>query len=403
MKIFYNNLSNEKNFDLKEDFKSIDCGIYSILDNLSALRIIQNNNLLLKTIQITEEFKNHKSKFVIFGTGGSNLGARALVNITNNQNIEFYDNIDPVHFENSFKNIDIQSTGFIIISKSGSTPETLSQLGAIIQISKEKKQLDKFYSNTLIITESKPSPLYNIAKKNNCSYLEHQKDIGVRFSVFSPVGMVPSILSGLNVQKIHEGAKSIYENYKQNNLSKIGKLFKFQHLTDFRNNVIMTYSDSLYYFGKWYLQLWAESIGKDKKGITAIHSIGTTDQHSQLQLYLNGPRDKFFTFITTDHFNKGLKIDSDVMDSQKLDYLSNKKMGDLMQAEQRATIETFKKNNFQFREIYIPKINEYYLGALMALSIIETVYSCIYFDVNPFDQPAVEYGKKLAIKYLKES
>ena len=387
---------------MENKFESIDNKAYSILDNLSSLRIVLKKDLLLSTIKITNDFKKNKNKYIIFGTGGSNLGARALFNIHFNKNIEFYDNIDPIHFENSFKDINIETTGFVIISKSGTTPETLSQLGVIIEIATAKKQLDEFYLNTLIITESKSSPLYNIAKNNNCLYLEHEKDIGGRFSVFSNVGMVPAILSGLKVQEIQEGARNIYENYKIKNLNALGRVFRFQDLTKYSNNVIMTYSDSLYYFGKWYLQLWAESIGKDQKGITAIHSVGTTDQHSQLQLYLDGPRDKFFTFIITDHLKKGLKINSDTMNSENIDYLSGKKMGDLMHAEQQATIDTFKINNFKFREIFIPKINEFYIGSLMAISIIETVFSCIYFEVDPFDQPAVEYGKKLAIKYLNE-
>ena len=403
MKISYNNFSKDENIGLEKKFELIDNNAYSILDNLSSLRIILKKELLQNTIKVTNDFKKNKNKFVIFGTGGSNLGARALVNINFNNNIEFYDNIDPVHFENSFKDISIKSTGFVIISKSGTTPETLSQLGAIIEIAKEKKQLDEFYLNTLIITESKSSPLYNIAKNNNCLYLEHENDIGGRFSVFSNVGMVPAILSGFKVEEFQEGARNIYENYKIKNLNVLARIFRYQNLTRYSNSVIMTYSDSLYYFGKWYLQLWSESIGKDKKGITAIHSVGTTDQHSQLQLYLDGPKDKFFTFITTDHHKKGLKINSDIMNFENVDYLANKKMGDLMHAEQQATMDTFKINNFKFREIFIPKINEFYLGSLMATSIIETVFSCIYFEVDAFDQPAVEYGKKLAIKYLNEN
>ena len=143
-----------------------------------------------------------------------------------------------------------------------------------------------------------------------------------------------------------------------------------------------------------------ESIGKDSKGITAIHSVGTTDQHSQLQLYLDGPKDKFFTFITTDHSNKGPTINNEVFKNTEIDYFKNKKIGDLMQAEQQATIETFKLNNFSFREIFIPKVDEKNIGRLLCLSIIETIAACVHLDVNPFDQPAVEQGKILTQKYL---
>ena len=230
--------------------------------------------------------------------------------------------------------------------------------------------------------------------------LEHKKEIGGRYSIFSNVGMVPSIIGGLDVKEVHKGAREVIDNENNYNFKQIGQLFKFQTQPKFMTNVIMTYSDALYNFGKWYLQLWAESIGKNKKGITAIHSIGTTDQHSQLQLYLDGPEDKYFTFITTDHSGKGLKINKDIMKSEKLDYLADKKMGDVMQAEQKSTLDTFVNNNLQFRNIHIPKINSFSMGSLIALSIMETVAACIYFEVNPFNQPAVEQGKLLTKKYL---
>jgi len=212
--------------------------------------------------------------------------------------------------------------------------------------------------------------------------------------------MVPAIIAKLDVKAIHEGAKKVINNLQKNHILKVGQLFRYQNNLNLQSSVLMTYSDSLYYFGKWYLQLWAESIGKKNRGITPIHSIGTTDQHSQMQLYLDGPKDKFYTFITTNHSNKGLTISKDVMISEKVNYLINKKMGDLMQAEQQATINVFNSRKIKNRVIYIKKIDEKSIGSLMAKSIIETIASCIYFDVDPFDQPAVEEGKILAKKYL---
>ena len=153
-------------------------------------------------------------------------------------------------------------------------------------------------------------------------------------------------------------------------------------------------------FLKWYQQLVAESLGKKGKGFLPIVSAAPKDHHSLLQLYLDGPKDKYFTFITTDHSNKGIKINNDMFQGTDIDYFKDKTMGDLMEAEQRATIETFKLNNFSFREIYIPKIDEQNLGKLLSFSIIETIASCMYLDVDPFDQPAVEQGKVLTKKYL---
>ena len=401
MKIEFKNIDFKKDVILPENISEINNHIFSICSKLPALNILSNKNLLNYNIDFVKKFMNGKKHFVVFGTGGSNLGARALININNKRNnISFFDNIDPIFFEKSFNNIDFNSTGFIVISKSGTTPETLSQFGSIIEVASNNDNLKTLFSNTLVITEFSTSPLLNIAKKNKCLLLEHDKNIGGRYSVFTNVGLVPAIIAGLDVEEIYKGAFETFKDHQNSDFLKIGQVFKYQSKLNLNNNVIMTYSDSLYYFGKWYLQLWAESIGKNNKGITAIHSIGTTDQHSQLQLYLEGPRDKFFTFVTTDHKNKGLTINNDIFKDQNFKYFKDKKMGDLMQAEQMATLETFNINNFKFREINLNLINEKNIGSLMTGCIIETIASCVYFEVDPFNQPAVEQGKKLTKKYL---
>ncbi len=391
------------NFKNINNNQNIDQNISSIINKIPSLNILSDENLLEETKKISHQFREKKEKIIIFGTGGSNLGARALNNIILNNNIslEFYDNIDPINFKKNFQNINFDTTGFLVISKSGTTPETLSQFSCIYQKSIELSKVKEFFSNTLIITEFKESPLYRIAKDNNCLLLEHHKDIGGRYSIFSNVGIVPAIISGLNINELFNGASEVIHNINKYKPYDLGRYLTQKENLKFTNNVLMTYSDSLYFFGKWYLQLWAESIGKKNKGITAIHSVGTTDQHSQLQLYLDGPKDKYFTFITTDHSNKGMKINNEIFKNTSINYFQDKTMGDLMQAEQLATIETFKLNNFSFREIYIPKIDEKNLGKLISFSIIETIASCIYLDVDPFDQPAVEQGKKLTKTYLR--
>ena len=402
MKIDFTNINFEDEIQADLNINELNFKIKNVCNNLPALNIAKNSELLNLTIEKTESFKQDKKKFVVFGTGGSNLGARALINILVDQpdNILFFDNIDPLFFQSQILKLDFATTGFIVISKSGTTPETLSQLGTIVNIANEKNILNTLYNNMMVITEFKDSALFNIAKKNNCLLLEHQDDIGGRYSVFSNVGMVPAIIAGLNVKKIHEGVVKLLNKNDFNNAFKFAQMFKYSVSNNFSSSVLMTYSDGLNYFGKWYLQLWAESIGKQNRGVTALHATGTTDQHSQLQLYLDGPKDKFFTIIKSNYKNKGLLIDSQLMKDESIDYLVNKKMGDLMHAEQDATIDTFKLNGFKFREIFIETINEENMGMLMANSIIETIAACIYFDVDPFDQPAVEQGKVLTKKYL---
>ena len=390
------------NFDKITQNKDTDQSITNLIEKLPSLNIVSDKNLLEETIKISNQFKEKKEKIIVFGTGGSNLGARALNNIISNNKIilEFYDNVDPINFEKNFQNINFELTGFLVISKSGTTPETLSQFSCLYQKAIEANKVEDFFSNTLIITEFKESPLFKIAKDNNCLLLEHHKDVGGRYSIFTNVGIVPAIISGLNIDELFKGASEVISNVDEYMPYDLGRYLTLKENQHFKNNVLMTYSDSLYFFGKWYLQLWAESIGKKGKGITAIHSVGTTDQHSQLQLYLDGPRDKYFTFITTDHSNKGLKISDQLFKNTTIKFFKNKTMGDLMQAEQHATLETFKLNKFNFREIHMPLIDENNLGKLLCFSIMETVASCMYLDVDPFDQPAVEQGKKLTKNYL---
>ncbi len=402
MEINFRNINFDNDIKSENNITDINNNIKNICNNLPALNIVKDTNLLNSTINCVNSFKKNKKKFLVFGTGGSNLGARALINTSVNQphNIIFFDNIDPFFFESQISKLDFETTGFIVISKSGTTPETLSQLGTLVKIAKEKNILKVLYSNMIVITEFKDSPLSSIAKKYNCILLEHKNNIGGRYSVFSNVGIVPAIIAGLNVKKIHEGVIKVINDNDFDNSFKFAQIFKYCISNNYSSNVLMTYSDGLNYFGKWYLQLWAESIGKNNTGVTALHATGTTDQHSQLQLYLDGPKDKFFTFIKSNYKDKGLSIDSQIMKDESLDYLVNKKMGDLMDAEQNATIDTFKLNNFKFREIFINTIDEESIGKLMATCIIETIAACTYFNVDPFSQPAVEQGKILTRKYL---
>ena len=401
MKINYYNSNLDKDISLPKNLNDINNFINKTCTEFAGLKILYDKESIKNIEEISNKFSQNKNRYIIFGTGGSSLGARTLVSSQKNKNkVDFYDNIDPIYFENAFKDINFTDTGFIIISKSGHTPETLSQFGSVIELAKKNNLLEEFFSNCLVITEFKESPLFNIAKSKNCPMMEHAKDIGGRYSVFSNVGLIPAILSGFDIRKFRNGALSIIKSKNNESFLTLGKIFKFNTKFNYTSNVLMTYSDYLFYFGKWYLQLWAESIGKDNKGITAIHSIGTTDQHSQLQLYLEGPKDKFFTFYTTNHKNKGLHINNDILKENNLEYIAGKTMGDLMNAEQKATLDTLRNNNFSYREIFIPEINEEILGSIMALSVYETIASCIYFDVNPFNQPAVEQVKKITKEYL---
>ena len=362
---FYN-IDFNKNINITDNNNNLISKIDETLKNFPGLKILNDGKLLEESINTANNFSKNKKHFLVFGTGGSNLGAKAIIDglQKNNITIDFFDNIDPVRFQNKINNLDLTKLGFIIISKSGSTPETLSQYLSLIEIFDQKNMKDLLFNNSLIITEDKARPLTNIANKNNIHMINHSKDIGGRYSIFSNVGMIPAVIAGLNVKEIHAGALEQINNTNSEDFIKIARFFK------------------------------------DQYGITPIHSVGTTDQHSQLQLYFDGPRDKFFTFITTDHADKGFKLNNEIIKENNIDYLFNKKMGDLMEAEQRATVDTFVQNKIPCREIYLSTIDEYSIGKLLAFSIQETIATCLYFEVNPFNQPAVEQGKILTKKYL---
>jgi len=381
--------------------------IKNILINLTPLNISKEKTDLNDIKNVANQLILKNDTFVVFGTGGSNLGAMALVNmlqVKSSKKIIFFDNIDPIDFNNSILKLNLNKTCFIIISKSGSTLETLSQFSCIIEIFKSKNITYKLSNSCIIITEDKDSPLKRIGNELDCKILNHDLNIGGRYSVFSNVGLLPAYIAGLNINKIREGALSIISKIKNDfyieNYLGAGVITYLQSNKSINLNVLMTYSNSLYFFGKWYLQLWAESLGKDKKGITPLHFVGTTDQHSQLQLYLDGPQDKFFTLITTDYRKKGLKMNKEIFKTKDTNFLVNKTMGDLMYAEQQATLSTFIKKGFPVRQLHIDKINEYTLGQLMAYYMVETIITCYLIGVNPFNQPAVEYSKRLAKAYL---
>ena len=380
---------------------------HQIFFGLPALNIINEVEDINEIKLMAKQISKNKDQFIVLGTGGSNLGAMALINILNeseSKKIKFYDNIDPIQFQNSIQKFDIEKLGVIIISKSGATLETLCQFSSMIEIFQTKKNANKLLENCLIITENKESPLKQMANSYNCKILYHHPEIGGRFSIFSNVGLLPASIAGLDIVKIREGAKNLISEVKdghfKEHLISAQLMLSLQNIRKINLSVLMTYSDALYYYGKWYLQLWAESIGKNSKGITPIHSIGTTDQHSQLQLYLDGPKDKFFTLITKNHSGLGLKMNNEILKKCGVNYLIDKKMGDLMQAEQQATLDTFVANGFPIREIYCNNIDEFLIGQLMAFSILETITICTLLDINPFNQPAVEQGKKLTKDYL---
>lgn len=338
----------------------------------------------------------------VLGTGGSSLGGQALSALRQNDKLVFLDNIDPLAIQKLFDQADWQNTGLLVISKSGGTIETLFQCWVAQNfLLKHKLPLHK---HMVLITEPQESVLRKFGTQHNILMLDHDTGIGGRFSVLSNVGMLPAALMGLNISKIKEGSSSqIDALFTQNNLMDLpalqgAALHALMAERGITQTVMMPYTDSLKDFSSWYCQLTAESLGKDGKGITPIRALGPVDQHSQLQLYLDGPRDKLYTILMTDAQGTGNALPANL--PEELSSYAGKTIGDLCAAEARATVETLARKGCPTRTMTMPDMNEEVMGALFAHFMLETIFLAGYMNVNAFDQPAVEEGKILAKKYL---
>ncbi|MAI76212.1 MAG: glucose-6-phosphate isomerase [Rickettsiales bacterium] len=367
----------------------------------------KNFDIIFSASKTLKKFDN----ILFLGTGGSSLGGKTLVSLVGNifynstkPRIYFIENIDENSILQLLKKINLASTGIVVTSKSGETIETISQYFFVENFYQKKKISLK--KRVFIITENKNSILKEIQENRGYFFLEHPSLVGGRYSVFSVVGLLPAALVGFDIKEFCNGAKSFLKKVQN---EKNFDYFFFSALTIFNLNkkrinmsVIMPYSDSLNYLSFWYRQLWAESIGKKRKGITPINALGTVDQHSQLQLYLDGPKDKIFTIIGR-KLNKNLSyLDCSISKKKKYSVMHAKSLDQLLYAEMKATIKSLKNQKLPVRTILIDSINEKSIGSLMMFFFIETILCCDLFNLNPFNQPAVEEGKKLAKIYLKK-
>ena len=346
----------------------------------------------------------------VLGIGGSSLGGQALTALRKVQKpfVEFHDNPDPFHWAKALKRFDLKKTHFIAISKSGGTAETLMQvLTAADALEKlGVKQLKKHFT---IITEPHQSALADFADSIGAARLDHPLGVGGRYSVLTMVGALPGLAMGLNFKQLRAGAQAALEQVLNAAapadapaacgaalhyaLSQQGKL---------ATTILWPYADDLAVFGGWWRQLWAESLGKEGQGSTPVSVLGPVDQHSQLQLFRDGPGNALFTLMAVDTKGKGLAAPRARSNALGLKYLAGKKMGDLVDAEARATAQTLFKNGRPVRRIHLAKVDEFHMGALMMHFMLETIIMGKLMGVDPFNQPGVEEGKILARQYLAE-
>ncbi len=354
--------------------------------------LFNKNHRLTTKISDLKKFKRFNT-VVLIGMGGSILGAEAIYRYLNNnikKKFYFLNDLDIAKIKKIKKEITTKKTLFLVISKSGNTIETISNLFYLNILKKKSK-------NIIVISEKKDSILFNITRKFNLFFIEHKNYIGGRYSVLSDVGLVPAYLMGINISKLR---KNIYKYISNNQILKDGsiKLANILIQKKMPNLVFLNYSKNLDKFLFWAQQLIAESLGKKSQGFFPIVSNVPKDHHSLLQLYLDGPKDKLFIIFSIDEKpTKKLSVNKFL---NKKSFLNNKSLNQIQLAQKNALSETLKKNKISFREFKLKKDNEETLGQLFSYFILETILIGKLTNINPFDQPAVEQVKVVTKKHL---
>ncbi len=337
------------------------------------------------------KYKKFK-KIVVIGLGGSILGAQAInyfLKQKSKKEFIFINNLEPHQIDRLNRSKDLKKSLFIIISKSGNTVEVLSIINSL------KKKANFNAKNSLVITENKKNNLSTFARKFKIKIIFHRQYIGGRYSIFSETAMVPCYLMGINIFNFKKNILNFLYKKKSlliKNLINLSKVYKSKKINSL---VLLNYCEGLEYFLYWCQQLIAESLGKKGKGIVPFISLGPRDHHSLLQLYLDGPKDKFF-YIFSFKNKKKIKKNKELF----IETLNNNNMFELLENQKKAMISLLKNKKIPFLSIEINERNEETLGELFSYFILETVLTGESLEINPFDQPAVDQLKILTKKNL---
>ncbi len=385
--------------------------------NYGFFNVINETNLIEETQNVFSKFKA-KKHFVHVGIGGSSLGPEMIISAlqkNKDMNFTFINNVDPELLHDQLENLNIEESLFYFVSKSGGTAETMSAFAIISNILfengiKEENLKDYF----VFATDPVKSQLLEIGKELNISMLTVPSNVGGRFTVLTPVAFLPALFAGIKLEELIEGAKETAElilssDVSNNSLLNIAS-FLFDHYNKgYDQTVFMPYSSKLKNFADWFIQLWAESLGKAQningkivnEGFTPIASYGATDQHSQMQLFMEGPFNKCLFLIEIESFS------SDYSLNNKFNYPSLEKiapfsLAQLIKAELHGTLKALEENNRPFIHLVLQRNDERNLGALILFLESLTALMGHYLEVDPFNQPGVELGKKYAFEWLNK-
>ncbi len=376
------------------------------------------NEIVNDILQTAKDIKKKFDNFVVLGIGGSALGPiavfQALCHLRHNElpkskrkfpKLYVEDNVDPERMTALLDVLDLDKTVFNVVTKSGSTSETMSQYLIIMDILK-KKYGDKAKDHMIATTSMSKGNLIKIAKNEDLKTYYIPDGVGGRFSELCPVGLLPAAVVGIDIKGLLAGAAYMDKLCKNKDFKKnpalISALLQFLSMKKGKNiSVMMPYADSLKYIADWYCQLWGESLGKavdnDGKevfvGQTPVKALGVTDQHSQVQLYREGPFDKVITIIGVENFRSTVEISKGCDDIPDVNFLCGHTMNELINAERMATeyaLTTAKRLNYT---ITLPEVNAFTVGELLFLFEMQTAFTGAMLNIDTFNQPGVEGGK----------
>jgi glucose-6-phosphate isomerase len=383
--------------------------------NQGFLNLPQDYENLEKVINFHVQNSFKFSTIVLIGIGGSSLGPKCILQALGGQTekqVFIVDNIDPDEIQNVSQKLNFEETLFLVITKSGATPETI----ATYLYFREKADLAglSVYEHFVFVTDPQKGYLRELSRQENIPVFDIPENVGGRFSVLSNVGLLFAALIGVDVKRLLKGADEINRKFLEdkNGVNEAWQLAKIQYELGQKGKniqVVLPYSSRLNSFGDWYVQLLSESIGKElslngekvNAGLTPIPAVGATDQHSQLQLFKEGPNDKLILFLNVLSFDFQVKIPA--INHAGLEYLSNHTFNKLIQAEFEATKQSLAESNRPSLTIEITEVDAFHLGQLFQL--FELSVACLgeLYQIDTFNQPGVERGKVLTKEILEKS
>lgn len=380
---------------------------------LAFRRSLERSDDMEAAQKIAAHVAKDASDVVVLGIGGSSLGAQAIAQladwgtpaapVTSRPRLHLIDNLDGTTFRRFLESVDLRTTRFHVVSKSGHTAEPLLQtLAAVsaLEAAGGGKYLRHHFAGE---TEPGDNPLRRLLTQLGAPILDHDPDLGGRYTAFSTVGLVPAMLAGLDAMAFRQAGRRALDAVAGGNIAAAegAALAVAAGSVGLSQQVMWNYADRLERFSKWWRQLWAESLGKAGHGTTPVDALGPVDQHSQLQLYLDGPADKLFSVICGPRGDT-VRASSDWAMKVGLPLFAGRDLSDVAHAQARATVETLRSNGCPVRTLTLDgPLEETRLAALMIHFILETLVAATLWKVDPFGQPAVEAGKLLTKTYLE--